>query len=285
MQGLRWSSMKRSRWAAIGAAVAVTVGSGGLMSASADISSGEKPVFVSITPCRVADTRPTETVGPRNTPLGANETYSFAVRGTNGNCTIPADAIGVAVNIAAVFPTASSFFTLYPADAPTRPLSANLNFVGGQPPVSNSASIRLSADGRMAIYNLAGSVHFTLDITGYYVSHNHNDLYYTKAEIDSSMSFAVVNSGLAPTVTRSSGTAAVPVTVARIAAGRYSVDFGRNITACAYTGTLGDVGTGVAGPGQIDVASRAGNAEAVFVRTSNSAGTDTDIDFHLTVVC
>src|SRR5688500_1588003 len=177
MQGLRRSSMKRSRWAAIGAAVAVTVGSGGLMTASADISSGEKPVFVSITPCRVADTRPgTDNVGPRSVPLGAAETYAFAVRGTNGNCTIPADALGVAVNVAAVFPSAASFFTLFPSDAATRPLSANLNFVAGQPPVSNSASIRLSADGRMSIFNLAGTVHFTLDVTGYYVGHNHNDL-------------------------------------------------------------------------------------------------------------
>lgn len=184
MRGIQWSSMKRSRWAAIGAAIAVTVGSGGLMSASADISSGEKPVFVSITPCRVADTRPTETVGPRNTALTANETYTLTVRGTNGNCTIPADAVGVAVNVTAVFPTASSFFTLFPADAATRPLSSNLNFVGDQPPVSNSASIRLSADGKMSIYNLAGAVHFTLDITGYYGSHDHNDLYYTKAEVD-----------------------------------------------------------------------------------------------------
>src|SRR5687768_10746439 len=103
MHGLRWSSMKGSRWAAIGAALAVTVGSGGLMSASADISSGDKPVFVSIPHCRVADTRPgRDNVGPRSVPLGAAETYAFEVRGANGNCTIPIDALGVAVNVAAV---------------------------------------------------------------------------------------------------------------------------------------------------------------------------------------
>ena len=42
----------RARWAAIGAAVAVTIGAGGIMSASASIDSGERTVFVPITPCR-----------------------------------------------------------------------------------------------------------------------------------------------------------------------------------------------------------------------------------------
>ena len=349
MHILRSGSATRSRWAAIGAAVAVTVGSGGLMTASADIGTGDRPVFVSITPCRVADTRPgTDNVGPRSTPLGAAETYSFMVRGTNGNCTIPADALGVAVNVAAVFPTANSFFTLFPADAATRPLSANLNFVSGQPPVSNSASIRLSADGRMSIFNLAGTVHFTLDITGYYVGHHHDDRYFTKTELDArqwtsanildgtialadlapnsvdgskvvdnsltgddiafnslltgdiatnaidsdevldfslsnqdiNVFYAVVN-GTTGAVVRSSG----GVTASRIVSGNYAVDFGRNIENCAYLGTVGDPTDGIEGPGQIDTATRAGNVEAAFVRTTNSSGTDTDFSFHLAVVC
>ena len=227
MGGVNWSSMGRSRWAAIGAAVAVAVGAGGLMSASADISSGEKPVFVSITPCRVADTRPTETVGPRNTPLTAGETYSLSVRGSNGNCTIPADAVGVAVNVTAVFPTGDSFFTLFPADAPTRPLAANLNFVGGQAPVSNSASIRLSAGGQMSIFNLAGDVHFTLDITGYYASHNHNDLYYTKAEVDALVPVALVHvlaDGTLESETHRAPITAAP-TVLKSGTGLYDVTF------------------------------------------------------------
>ena len=225
MGGIRWSSMGRSRWAAIGAAIAVAVGAGGLMSASADISAGEKPVLVSITPCRVADTRPTETVGPRNTPLTANETYTLNVRGSNGNCTIPADAVGVSVNVTAVFPTGDSFFTLFPADAATRPLASNLNFVGGQPPVSNSASIRLSADGKMSIYNLAGAVHFALDITGYYVSHNHNDLYYTKAEVDPLLPVAVIHVLADGTLESEAHRAPMtgPPTSTRVDDGRYDV--------------------------------------------------------------
>jgi hypothetical protein len=173
----------RVRWSAIGAAIAVAVGAGGLMSASASISSGERAVYVPITPCRVMDTRPgTDNVGPRSTPIGAGEAHAIAVRGANGNCSIPADAVGVVMNVAAVQPTASSFLTVYPSDA-TRPLAANLNWVAGQPPLSNAVTADISADGRISFYNLAGAVHVTADIVGYYVDHTHDDRYAPKREV------------------------------------------------------------------------------------------------------
>ena len=114
----------RARWAAIGAAVAVTVGAGGIMSASASIGSGERTVFVPITPCRLTDTRVApETRGPRATPLKADETYTVQVVGTNGDCTIPADAVGVSLNVTAEAPTDASYLTVFPADAP-KPLAS-----------------------------------------------------------------------------------------------------------------------------------------------------------------
>jgi len=80
----------RVRWAAIGAAVAVTLGAGGLMTATAVQNSGEKSTFVAITPCRVMDTRPApQTVGPRSTPLGPAETHTIQITGSNGNCELP----------------------------------------------------------------------------------------------------------------------------------------------------------------------------------------------------
>lgn len=176
----RTMELGRSRWAAAGAAIAITFGFGGLVPASADVSSGERAAFVPIAPCRVVDTRPApDTVGTRTSPLGPGEPFVVAIRGTNGACTIPADAIGINVNLAAIAPTADSFLTLYPSDV-ARPLAANLNVVGGQPPVSNAATVRLAADGSVTVYNLAGSVHVAIDITGYYVGHDHDDRYYTK---------------------------------------------------------------------------------------------------------
>ena len=140
----------RSRWTAITVAVVVSIGSGGLLTTSASVGSGERAVYVPITPCRVMDTRVApDNVGPRHTPIGPNEAYSIPVRGTNGNCTIPTDAVGVVMNVAAISPSATSFLTVYPADA-SRPLAANLNWVANQPPLSNAVTADIAADGRVA---------------------------------------------------------------------------------------------------------------------------------------
>ena len=178
----------RARWAAIGAAVAVTIGAGGIMSASASIDSGERTVFVPITPCRLTDTRVApETRGPRATPLKADETYTVQVVGTNGDCTIPADAVGVSLNVTAEAPTDASYLTVFPADAP-KPLASNLNWITNQPPVPNAVTSDLSADGKVSFYNHSGTVNVIADIVGYYADHNHDDRYYTKGQVDEKLS-------------------------------------------------------------------------------------------------
>ncbi len=71
------TTITRSRWAAVGAAVAVTLGAGGIGLVSAT-SPADAVAYVPITPCRVADTRPQAdfNTGPRNTPITQNETQS-----------------------------------------------------------------------------------------------------------------------------------------------------------------------------------------------------------------
>src|SRR3712207_5510388 len=97
---------RRARWAAIGAAMAVSLGGGGLLTASASVGSGERSTFVPITPCRLFDTRPApDTVGTRSTPLGPADTHTVTVWGSNGNCALPGDATGVVMNVAAIAPT------------------------------------------------------------------------------------------------------------------------------------------------------------------------------------
>jgi len=176
----------RARWTAIGAGIAVVLGAGGLMTATAVTNSGAKSVFVAVTPCRVMDTRPApRTVGPRSKPVGPAETHTIAITGTNGNCTIPAEATAVSLNVTAVNPTADSFLTVFPADAP-QPVASSLNFVGGQNPVPNAVTVDLSADGRISFFNNGGTVDIVADIVGYYLdeSHNHDDRYYTKSEVN-----------------------------------------------------------------------------------------------------
>lgn len=158
-------SMWRTRWAAIGAAVAVTLGSGGLVVAQA--ASGNASSFVPVTPCRLLDTRAAAGIGGRTSPLGAKETYTVTVRGTNGNCTIPTDATAVSANVTTLDGTARSFLTIFPADA-NQPNASSNNWVSGQAATPNKVDAKLSADGRLKLYNDAGTVNVIIDVVGYY---------------------------------------------------------------------------------------------------------------------
>ena len=67
-------SLLHTRWAALGAVVAITLSAGGIGTAS--IGTGERTVFVPITPCRLVDTRPAFQVGPRSAPLTSTRFFA-----------------------------------------------------------------------------------------------------------------------------------------------------------------------------------------------------------------
>ncbi|BAN03794.1 hypothetical protein [Ilumatobacter coccineus] len=197
----------RTKWAALGAAVAVTLGAagiGGLGIVSAEVSSGDRPVFVPITPCRLVDTRPAPlNTGVQPAPLGPTDTYVIQVRGNTDPCpaTIPSDAVGLAMNVTALRATQQTFLTFWGDGA--NPGTANLNPSPGQPPTPNSVNTPLGSNGSFQMYNDAGTVEVVIDVNGYYVGHNHDDRYvkigdlpaavdaYTKAESDGRYAAAV----------------------------------------------------------------------------------------------
>src|SRR4029077_10045940 len=122
-------SVSRTRWAAIGAAVAVAIGGGGIGLTQAISEDGVNNVCVPIAPCRLFDTRPDTQVGARGTPLGPQETFADQVTGDNGQCIgIPAAAPAVAMNVTAVNGPDAAFLTVFPADV-ARPLASNLNWI------------------------------------------------------------------------------------------------------------------------------------------------------------
>ncbi len=169
----------RARLITVTAAVAATALLGvGLPSANAAISGSQRADFVPITPCRLFDTRPATQVGPRGTPLGNGEIYTQPVVGTNGNCVIPAAATAIAMNVTTVNGTSGSFLTLWPADA-AQPVTSNLNWVAGAPATPNKVDVKLSADGRVSVYNLTGTVDVLADVVGFYATDNsvHSDNY------------------------------------------------------------------------------------------------------------
>ncbi len=321
----RHRSFKHSRLAAILTAIGVTISSGVLAVAlAADnppvgtdiIGTGERPVLIPITPCRVMDTRPApNTVGPRNTPIGANATYSPTVVGANGNCVIPGDALGLSLNVTIVSPTQTSFLTVFPAGAP-KPLSSNLNWTGGHAPIANAVTVRIGAAGKISFFNNKGRVNVVADIVGYYVDHQHVDI--TGAMIvdgslngdleiadntittfdiatdaidsDEVLDFGLTNQDVGVlfaqvnadgTIANSSG----GVTGFRISVGSYEVDFARNIASCAFVSTQGEAGIGGAGGAITGVTDRVGNVEAVFATTRTDANALADRAFQLVVVC
>lgn len=177
-------STLRTRWAAIGAAVAVTLGAGGIGLVSATEPS-DAVTFVPITPCRVMDTRTEFNVGPKSSPLGPGEVHTVnTTSGNTGNCSgIPSTATGVSLNVTALDASLPTFLTVW-ATGETQPEASSLNPVPGAPPTPNAVTTAISNSGRFDIYNLQGNVQVLVDINGYYTDHDHDDRYYTKAQID-----------------------------------------------------------------------------------------------------
>jgi hypothetical protein len=72
----------------------------------------------------------------------------------------------------------------------------------------------------------------------------------------------------------------------KIGTGIYDVRFNRNISSCAWTGTVGVGGFGGStGPAMISVSGRAGTNNGLFVETFNGTATATDLPFTVLVVC
>jgi hypothetical protein len=153
---------------------AATATAVGFVPSAAAVDGNTASTYVPIDPCRLADTRaktaadPTQGVGARLTPLKAQETVPFTVWGTNGNCTIPTSATGIATNVTAVNPNASSYLTVWPADAATRPTASNLNWIATSPPTPNQVTVGLSSAGVINAFSNAGTVDLIIDIVGYY---------------------------------------------------------------------------------------------------------------------
>ncbi len=118
-----------------------------------------------LTPSRILDTR-TALGGFGN--LGINDAIAVQVAGQGG---VPAlnttgQATAVVINVTVTGATAASYLTVYPDGTP-RPLASDVNFGPGAT-VPNLAVVKLGADGKLAVYNHAGSTSVIIDVLGYY---------------------------------------------------------------------------------------------------------------------
>lgn len=223
---------------------AALVGFGTSNSVSADISTGDRPVFVPINPCRLVDTRAAASVGPRTTPLGAEE-ITLLAHGSNGECTgasaIPTDAVGLSLNVTAVNASEQTFLTFWGDGA--NPGTSNLNPSPGSPPTPNAVNTPLSATGTFNLANAVGTVEVLIDVNGFFANHNHDDLYVdtptfdqletTVAQIETTLevlggttlltSGTVSGTGLATAVSGLNGPDGASATASNPAVGSYTV--------------------------------------------------------------
>lgn len=169
-------TLMRSRWAAIGAAVAVTLGAGGLFAAQAGVATS---VYVSVTPARVLDTRAATNIGLSG-PFTSESPRKLQVTGaidtSAGNQTlVPIGATSVVYNLTVVNPSAAGFVALRPGDASGLPKTSSINFAAGSV-VANGGSVTLTTAGvnagQIDIFfkgSTAGATADVLvDIAGYY---------------------------------------------------------------------------------------------------------------------
>jgi len=94
--------------------------------------------------------------------------------------------------------------------------------------------------------------------------------------------WAVVDSSA--NVVRHSGVS--QVTAVRMGKGTYDVTFSKkDVTGCAYTATIGDVGTAFVAPGFITVSGGGKTVNDIGVQTFDKDGGPADSAFHLYVSC
>jgi hypothetical protein len=116
-------------------------------------------------PYRTFDTRQPPFGGVALGP-GQAEDWSFAEFA--GSVAIGPDLVGKQLAVignltsAALTEGAASFMTAYPADAPDRPLSSNINTVPG-PPIPNMAVLTYGANNVVRFYNKFGFEHYLFD--------------------------------------------------------------------------------------------------------------------------
>ncbi|MEL6892064.1 MAG: hypothetical protein AAFP84_10730 [Actinomycetota bacterium] len=163
---------------AAGAVIATSLSLSGTFEWGASAAPGDDDAtYQPLTPCRLLDTRAEFAVGPRTAPIGPGEAYPTAVTGTNGECSsVPTDAIGAALNVTVLGPTAPSFLAVYPADLATPPNVSNLNYLPGAPPTPNKVDVKLSPTGEIALFNAFGQVDVIVDLVGVYVSSSLTEL-------------------------------------------------------------------------------------------------------------
>jgi uncharacterized protein (DUF1501 family) len=118
--------------------------------------------FNATLPARVLDTR--RALGARPGPLGAGESIDVTVAGHGG---VPGTgAAAVILNVTVTEPSIGGYLTVWPSGE-GRPNVSNINMKAKQT-VPNLVITKLSADGKVGVFNAAGTAHVLMDVAGWF---------------------------------------------------------------------------------------------------------------------
>jgi hypothetical protein len=115
-----------------------------------------------VEPQRLLDTR--SGLGAPRARVGPRQTVELQV---TGGGLAPVGSTAVVLNVTVTGPTAASFVSVSPTAPAGTPTTSNLNVVAGQT-VANVVVSKVGADGRVRLYNDAGSVDLVADLQGAY---------------------------------------------------------------------------------------------------------------------
>lgn len=274
----------RSRWAAVGAAVAVSLGAGGVFVANA-VPGPAESTLVAVTPERILDSRDPNNVGLAG-PFVSAVSQKLQVTGsiptaTGTKTVVPAGATGVLMNVTSVGATASGFVSIRPGDATGTPTTSSLNITAGVI-VPNSVQVAMPTTGPDAgkieitfdAFGVAGpTTDLLIDVVGYTTNTGLQQLV-----ADTKPLFATINSS----GTVREGRASRLVSSTRIAVGEYKLTFDRDLQGCAVTTA------DLIFASNRDVSAEigfSGDEDAVDVRVRDTANAPVDTYFHVMVLC
>lgn len=157
-------SVRASKWLAAFVALAVLVAGEIVVSSGtgAQASIGDGGSFVTVSPARIADTA----AGTGFSSSGAFSAGSSKTLKVTGTGEVPSTGVGAVVIDIAGRSTAASRLSVYPSDE-ARGLAA-LSLGSGNDWDSTTVLVKPGADGRIRVYNEAGTTSVNIDIQGYF---------------------------------------------------------------------------------------------------------------------
>jgi hypothetical protein len=120
--------------------------------------------FYSVTPCRMIDTR--NAAGPLGGP--ALESGAVRIFVVTSVCGVPSSAKALSVNLTVAQPAAVGYLSLLPGDQAGVPAVSAIAYAPGQTRANNAiARLAIDGSGGLKVFS-ASSVHFILDVNGYF---------------------------------------------------------------------------------------------------------------------